>query len=958
MKSRLYILLLFFLIFATPSKSVAQADTTGIGELRAKGDSYFDNDFAAYENLMKQVVSKYLTIQAWEDIALTYQDLGISAYYNGLWEEMGYYLQKALTVTREETYDFSEKRIYEIGQNYAVYLYLKSDYHKSLATSVESLNRYRQYLERTGNAEEEAMLSSAYSNIGMTYRQIGNYKEAKEYISLAIQLTPDSEHLAIAEYYNNLGVNYSDLKDYDNALFSFNKALAIINQHQLDAPSLQFFIHNNIAYYLHPVNKSLADKSWKKATVLVQNARQENAINNTRGKMLLFEQNPQAAISYFEKALDSRIETSGEKHPDVALVYLNIGDSYAALNDYEAALSHYHNAMNSLIINASFDQLAALPDSWDGVLNESILLQTLQKKGNIFYKKYSQGQNQQDVEWAFQHLEKAAELLENLRRSFRSEDARIQLQENTGGLFEDLLAVAYELHQLTQNDAYLEKAFQFVEQNKAVSLLEALQDADARQFAGIPDTLLAFEKQLKLDIVFYTDLYNEAIQYEDTVGQEEASLKLVNLNEQYDQLIQQLEKSYPSYFDLKYNTHKITIAEVQDYLYNDGHAVIEYFKGDKNWYTFAISKNQVFFNQSLVPSDAEATFQTFRQAASDFEFIRDSLEIAIENYTTSGLQLYDWLLKQPLTQLQNPSKITIVPDGEWAYLPFEALLTEAVTGRKMFNTLPYLLLSTEVAYAYSTTLQQGNTNSPKKVKYGGFAATYDNTSPTLYALRAGEATIPGAEKSVATVSQFTNGTAWIGEEASESQFKAKANQYGILHLAMHGILDDKNPMYSHLLFTDTPDTLNDNQLNALEIYNMQLNANLAVLSACNTGYGTLRKGEGVISLSRAFAYAGCPSTIMSLWSVPDAATSEIVIDFFKNITNDPTLLKSEALRQAKLNYLQDKDAFLSHPIFWAGFTPVGDMSPLNIHKVNYWKYVLGIAFLVFGLGIYLFFKKR
>ena len=176
------------------------------------------------------------------------------------------------------------------------------------------------------------------------------------------------------------------------------------------------------------------------------------------------------------------------------------------------------------------------------------------------------------------------------------------------------------------------------------------------------------------------------------------------------------------------------------------------------------------------------------------------------------------------------------------------------------------------------------------------------------------------------------GKAWLAREATERNFKENANNYGILHLAMHGLLNDQDSMFSKLLFIQN-DTLEDGFLNAAEIYD--LNAQLAVLSACNTASRKINRGEGIMSLSRAFMYAGCPSIVASLWKAPDAATSKIMVHFYENLNKG--LTKSEAIRQAKLAYLEDNPGISSHPFFWSTFVAIGDMQP--IEKNNFWQSV-------------------
>ena len=190
--------------------------------------------------------------------------------------------------------------------------------------------------------------------------------------------------------------------------------------------------------------------------------------------------------------------------------------------------------------------------------------------------------------------------------------------------------------------------------------------------------------------------------------------------------------------------------------------------------------------------------------------------------------------------------------------------------------------------------------------------------------------LPGAVRETQDISKMMEGDALVGENITEGVFKAHATEYRILHLAMHAWLENQDPLFSKMLFAHLPgDKTEDGDLNAVELYAMRLPADLAVLSACQTGVGELRRGEGIVSLSRAFTYAGVPATVVSLWSVADASTSQIMVDFYKGLKSGKR--KDEALREAKLKYLSTAEALDASPYFWTGFVACGDMGPLFRH---------------------------
>jgi len=165
----------------------------------------------------------------------------------------------------------------------------------------------------------------------------------------------------------------------------------------------------------------------------------------------------------------------------------------------------------------------------------------------------------------------------------------------------------------------------------------------------------------------------------------------------------------------------------------------------------------------------------------------------------------------------------------------------------------------------------------------------------------------------------------IGREASERAFKSLAPTYSVIHLATHGVIDNRQPLYSHLLLTKTEgDAENDGRLEAGQIMNMNLHADLAVLSACETADGRIAPGEGIIGLSWAFFVAGTRATLVSQWKINSESTSQLMTSFYANRASKPSevVRNANALRVAALTMI--KTPRFSHPFYWAGFVLVGN----------------------------------
>jgi CHAT domain-containing protein len=182
--------------------------------------------------------------------------------------------------------------------------------------------------------------------------------------------------------------------------------------------------------------------------------------------------------------------------------------------------------------------------------------------------------------------------------------------------------------------------------------------------------------------------------------------------------------------------------------------------------------------------------------------------------------------------------------------------------------------------------------------------------------------LPEAERMVMALSKMYGAKAriYVGAEAREDLLKAEAGNYRILQLATHGVINNVSPMYSHVVLAQGNDAKEDGLLEAWEIMQMGLKADLAVLSACDTARGRIGAGEGVIGLAWALFVAGCPTTIVSQWKVESSSTAELMLEFHRHLLAGES--KSEAMRRASLKLMADRR--FSHPFYWAGFIVVGN----------------------------------
>ena len=214
--------------------------------------------------------------------------------------------------------------------------------------------------------------------------------------------------------------------------------------------------------------------------------------------------------------------------------------------------------------------------------------------------------------------------------------------------------------------------------------------------------------------------------------------------------------------------------------------------------------------------------------------------------------------------------------------------------------------------------------------------------------------VPSSKKEVESIHELIGGKIYEGTRATRQNFLQEAKDYKILHIATHGFIDDNKPLESCLLFYPESSP-NENLLKIDDLFNLNFGSEMAVLSACNTGIGQLENGEGIMSLARGFSYAGVPGVAMSLWNVNDKSTSEIMYLFYDYLKKG--YLRNEALRLAKLDYIEQSDQLFATPYYWGGFVYIGknDVIDFSNGTSNYWYLILII--LVLGFGFY-FYKRK
>jgi CHAT domain-containing protein len=475
------------------------------------------------------------------------------------------------------------------------------------------------------------------------------------------------------------------------------------------------------------------------------------------------------------------------------------------------------------------------------------------------------------------------------------------------------------------------EALSFAEQSKARVLLDTLQAGRASLRKSLSPQEVQTEEEYRLRLVTLNSQLTSELRRDKPDSSRAAELKanIVKARLEYEAVETGL---YAAHSELK--THRgeasiINAEELKTLLPDETGALLEYVVADDRTYLFAITK---------AAGRAEAELQVYtipiKQAelAKQTESFRAQLAGRDLGFRASAHKLYDLLLKPAQGLLSGKSSLVIAPDDKLWELPFQALLAEDNR---------YVIEKSAVSYAPSLTVLREMMAKRGKHQPGR------QVNPTAYALLAlgnpavGKETIeratltlrdekldplPDAEKEVKALGQLygnAHSKVYIGAEAREDRLKAEAAQARVLHFATHGILNNATPMYSHLALAQG-DKNEDGLLEAWELMQMDLRADLVVLSACETARGRFGAGEGMIGLTWALFVAGAPSTVVSQWEVESASANELMLGFHRRLIapSRKSLTKAEALRMAALKLM--KNPSTSHPFYWAGFVLVGD----------------------------------
>ncbi|HEY0762642.1 MAG TPA: CHAT domain-containing tetratricopeptide repeat protein [Pyrinomonadaceae bacterium] len=743
-------------------------------------------------------------------------------------------------------------------------------------------------------------MALALENLSNSYRALGNLRRAFECAQKSLRLSEEGNHRrGIMVALNELAIIYGEQNNTEQALAHQERAL-VLAQELGDTLMIATVRHDVALQYKKMGDLQHALEIYQqllKQTESFGDAGGAAMVRDQIGRIYAEQGSYDEALRYHREAL-AGLEAAGMKHA-LVISLNNICAVYLREQNYTEALSAAQRAVSvARDRGRRVDLFVALT--------------------NLGYSQF--GLN--NLADARQTFGEAVSIIEDLRvQAAGGVEERQRYFEGGMQAHHGLLSVLVKQNQPVD-------AFRLAEQAKARALLDLLQQGRIKVQKTMTVKELEEEQRLTSQLTHLNKLLARVTQSDKPeparIAEVETQIDKARLN--YEAFQNALYAVHPELRTQRGEAPIINTQELAELLPDASSALLEYVVTNENTYLFAITRP----SERADPQIQVYTLPIKRtELAKQIESFRQQLATRDLGFRNSAVKLYDLFLKPAQAQLRGKTNVVIAPDSSLWDLPFQALVNGA--GR-------FVIEDASIAYAPSLTVLREMTKRRMNLTANRAPATLlalgnpvlagEPAARTGSALRSGNLDpLPesGAEvKALAKLYGAGRSKVYVGAEAREDRVKNEAGAAGILHFSTHGTLNNAAPMYSYLSLAEVGPN-DDGLLEAWELMRLDLKAELAVLSACETARGRIGAGEGVIGFSWAMFIAGVPSTVVSQWKVESASTRDLMVNFHRSLITPAKpagTTKAEALRQAALKLMRNPET--SHPFYWAGFVLVGD----------------------------------
>lgn len=760
-----------------------------------------------------------------------------------------------------------------------------------------------------------AFVITFLSNYGRLIDDLGDTEQSFYYFQQARQIAKQ-EKITLNQYavLSNMARYYREKKQYENALGLLKEALPLAESDDKIAN-----IHLSIGRCYNQMNqpanalKALADaeKFYRKAQE--QQPRIWIYIQIMRADAYMQMNDLARAENTYKNALKDFVRVFNHSQGiQVARIENGLSEIYQKKGNIKEALLHTQKAM--IAADTSYNQLSVNTNPTFEAMNApQELFIALNQKADLLSS--SNPALSADTYIA------AIKFATHLRKTFDMPESKLFYSEKVYPIYEKALSKLFEQWKATHSQAWAEKFFYALEASKSATLWDAVKAQKIRP-KGLNDDLLNQEATLRQKIVKLQIRLLE-------VGNEKTLSDLSEAKIQLSHLTKKIEQESKSYYKLKYDNHLISLKETQQKI-DKNTAFIDYFLGENVLYYLVLDKE----SYSIVKREKASEINTLVLEL----YAKVNTPPNIDAYKGHELskRIYEALLAPIEPIMKKSKKLIIARHDILGFLPFEILEKKGESD--------YMLFDYTISYANSASLHFDNDiNKPQSdiIAY----APFSNGKQSGIFRDKGFKSLPASSNEIGEIS----GQIFQDNKATKLNFQETYRNKGIIHFATHAQVNDAEPLKSFIaLYPEGKDF----KLYTPELYNLSLeNTQLVVLSACETGKGQIRKGEGIISLARAFQFAGCPSVITTLWNAHDESIAKLSEKFYYYLKKG--YATDEAIRLSKIDLIQNES---DHPFYWSNFVLIGKSSIIPIASNNIIYLWIGL-FVVLLLAVY-FFRAR
>ncbi len=917
-----FLLIIIFFSFALVDSIKAQNEDINI-LFKKFIDSYSTGDLVKAEDILQSILKSKIPVTEKYKGAI-YNNLCAINTMMGRYQIAIDYNNKAENLMKginQESQEYGD-----ICINKASIYNIEKSYDLAIEYLEKGIRIYKK-LNYSNNKQLLQNLSAAYLNLGIAFYEIKNLESASEYFDRSVELKQNYELTGLSLVYLNIAKTYAKTKDTIKAEEFYLKSIS-------------------------DFEKEFGNDYYRMAEVYFD-----------YGLFLKSTGKGKEALDAHKKSLLICLKNYGEKHTLVSLSYKHIGDDYINLNEFDSALYYYQKSLIAVVNDFNNTDIYSNP-SVDSAIFNIRLLDNLKSKARALGMLAGQTPDRElklkISRKSLETIELAMQLIDRIRDNYPSEESRIYLSENEKETYLFAAQQANNVFNLTKEYPVALLMYNIAQKAKSANLRNEIGENELLYMSGVPDSIRNRENILSGNISAYNNLILEELRNKEPDNGKISLWKdaIFDMNRENEKTVELINSEYPQYHELTLKAEPATLNEIQNNLSKD-ETIVDYLlstqvtEGKRKMYIFLITKNSLKF----LATGLDSLFETNVKVIREYPLLKQhSVEQAglFGKYTTALFYMYENLIRPVEDQLDGKKKIIIIPDEEIAWLPFDAFLkSKPSPDQTDFEGLHYLINDYTFSYRYFSSLNAG-----KEQKYGrgvsvyafapGYAEGTSNGKRQEY--------LQGAESEIEAIFKLFNGKKFTGPTATEANFRESLKSPAIFHLAMHSLSDSSDSRYSYMLFDTGTDSSDDSRLYNYEISISRISSPMVVLSACNSGSGTLYHGEGLMSMARGFILAGASSVIKTSWEVNDETSAAIISRFYFHLSKGKP--KDEAMRLAKIEYIKDNPPVYKDPYYWAAYEVLGDNSPVKYNIVTPLRVsVLLILFCAAG-GLLYYFKRR